>query len=110
MGLGHIRRNQLIAHTLADSFLQPNILMISGTPQAAAFALTSNVDRLILPSFIKDTSGNYKPKSSHLSVEDLVSLRSKTIRTALEAFIPDVLIVDKVPRGTMRELDPTLDS
>ena len=110
MGLGHIRRNQLIAHTLADSSLQPNIFLISGTAQAAAFALPSNVDRLILPSFVKDEKGRYRSKSSHLTVQELVSLRGRTIQTALEAFAPDVLIVDKVPRGTLRELDPTLEA
>lgn len=110
MGLGHIRRNQLISYTLADSSLRPNILIISGTPAAAAFALPSTVDRLILPSFVKDINGQYRSKSSHLSIQELVSLRGRTICAALEAFAPDVLIVDKVPRGTLRELDPALQA
>src|SRR5262249_55985809 len=40
----------------------------------------------------------------------LLALRSKTIAAALDAFEPDVLIVDKVPRGAGHELDASLEA
>jgi predicted glycosyltransferase len=44
-----------------------------------------------------------------LELEEMIGLRSQLIRTAVKNFQPDVLIVDNVPRGAMRELDPTLE-
>src|SRR5207245_1920951 len=45
----------------------------------------------------------------HVSLNHLIALRARTIRAVLEEFEPDVLIVDKVPRGAVRELDPSLE-
>jgi predicted glycosyltransferase len=42
-------------------------------------------------------------------VDRLTDLRSRTIASALESFAPDLLVVDKVPRGAGRELDRTLE-
>jgi len=44
MGLGHLRRNLLIARTLADSPWPMSILMIAGAREASAFALPPGVD------------------------------------------------------------------
>src|SRR5690606_8070677 len=38
----------------------------------------------------------------------LARLRAGTVRAALEAYDPDLLIVDNVPRGAQGELDPAL--
>jgi predicted glycosyltransferase len=108
MGLGHIRRNQLISHALSVSVLDPSIFVICGTPEATSFSLPASADLLVLPSFKKELSGEYRSKNNHLSVRELAEVRSKTIRAAVEGFAPDVFIVDKVPRGALRELDPTL--
>jgi predicted glycosyltransferase len=43
-----------------------------------------------------------------VSLRELIALRAKTIAAALEAFVPDVLVVDHLPRGALRELDPSL--
>ncbi len=107
-GLGHMRRNLLIAQTLVAAFPGVDILMLTGAREATAFQLPAGVDTLALPAFYKVEGGAYKPRGFNLSLEDLVSFRSQTLRTALEAFRPDVLIVDKVPRGTMGELDEAL--
>jgi predicted glycosyltransferase len=109
MGLGHIRRNLLIAQTLVHSTLQPNILMITGTPEAQMFPKSHGIDCLTLPALRKEINGVYNPRHLDISLKEIILLRARTICSALEAFRPDVLIVDNVPRGAARELDLTLE-
>jgi len=109
MGLGHKRRNLLIAQALAGSELRADILLIVGDSEATNSALPLGVDCLSLPGLRKDENGQYRSRSLQLSLEETVRLRARVIRAALEAFAPDVLIVDKEPRGALRELDPALE-
>jgi len=104
-----MRRNLLIARTLAASDVQPVILMIAGGREAALFTIPPGVDCLTLPALQKDTGGHYRSRHLNVSLNHLIALRASTIRAVLEEFEPDVLIVDKVPRGAVRELDPSLE-
>jgi predicted glycosyltransferase len=110
MGLGHMRRNLLIAQTLMASPSPPVILMISGAREAGAMPIPPGVDCLTLPSLGKDPEGRSCSRSLDLDLSALLALRSKTIAAALETFAPDVLIVDKVPRGAGHELDTSLEA
>jgi predicted glycosyltransferase len=109
MGLGHTRRNLLIAQTLVNSHLDVDILLITGAHTSSQFRLPAHVDVLTLPSLHKDESGQYASKSLEITLEELLKLRRRTIRAALKAFKPHVLIVDNVPRGAGRELDRVLE-
>lgn len=108
LGLGHARRNLLLAQTLAASALEPVTLAIVGKQAVGRFPLPRRGDRLVLPGLRKSSDGNYAPSSLDLPLQQVVELRSRTIRAALEAFQPDVLLVDNVPRGAQRELDESL--
>jgi predicted glycosyltransferase len=108
LGLGHIRRNLLIAQSVAASALSATTLMIAGAREAAQFAMPRRVDCMTLPSIQKDNTGVYTARRLCLSLRDIVSLRAHIIQGALEAFRPDVLIVDTEPRGAFRELEPAL--
>ena len=109
-GLGHIRRNLLIAKALGcRNGATPIILLLSGVREAAAFALPAGVDCLTLPSLSKDSNGDYQPRSLSMSMPDLISIRTNTITAALRSFEPDLFIVDKVPTGALNELLPTLE-
>lgn len=110
MGLGHTRRNLLIAHTLSRPPSNAAVLMITGACESIAFSMPPAVDCVTLPALHKELDGRYVSRRIDLSLADLVSLRAKTIRAALEAFEPDILIVDKVPRGALGELEATLRS
>jgi predicted glycosyltransferase len=109
VGLGHMRRNQLIARALANSSLDLTILMIAEARQAGAFAMPPGVDCLTLPAIREETVGQCRPRYLGISLEELIALRANAIRAALEAFDPDVLIVDNRPRGAVRELEPALE-
>src|SRR3989442_5197625 len=110
MGLGHMRRNLLLAQALRHSRLQAVVLMIAGAREASLLTSTAGVDCVALPSLWKDGGGQYHPRHLAVSLEELLALRASTAGAALEAFAPDVLIVDTVPRGALRELDPVLES
>lgn len=109
MGLGHKRRNLLITQTLGSSALDADILMISGMSEANNFSMSPGVDCLTLPALYKNSDGQYRSRRLDISLQEIINLRSQVIRTTLETFVPDVFIVDNVPRGAMGELDATLE-
>ncbi|HKP53154.1 MAG TPA: glycosyltransferase [Chloroflexia bacterium] len=108
MGLGHMRRNLLIARTLAGPALKASILMIAGAGEATAFGLPPGVDCLTLPALRKESDGSYHARNLSIALPELIALRGSAIGATLEAFHPDVLIVDKMPRGIGQELDSAL--
>ena len=110
MGLGHIRRNLLIAQSLAESHLQANILIIAGIHEAGAFKIPKGVDCITLPAYSKDLDGRYSPRSLSVKTNTLISLRSRVIGAALASFEPDLFVVDNVPNGAVRELTPIMAS
>ncbi len=110
MGLGHMRRNLLIAHTLSESELNPTILMIAGGKELNSYPLPAGLDCLILPSYHKGLSGNYQSRHLDISGVELADMRANTIKCALKSFQPDMFIVDNVARGALGELEPALQS
>ena len=99
MGLGHTRRNMLIAQTLASCGLPLDILLIRGMGDSLGVSLPAGVDCLTLPALSKQRDGSYSARNLSLDLAELVKLRAHTLQAALTAFAPDVLIVDNVPRG-----------
>jgi predicted glycosyltransferase len=110
VGLGHLRRNLLISQILADSELQSINLMVTEAREASVFihSMPAGVDFITLPGLSKGVDGICKPRYLDLPLKDMISLRGRTIRAALKEFEPDLLLVDNLPRGAYRELDPVL--
>jgi len=97
MGLGHLRRNLLIAKTLVNSSLNANVLLINGTNIATSFAMPRGVDCLSLPGLGKGMDGRYKSRSLVLGLKEIISIREKIIFSAMDAYQPDVVIVTMFP-------------
>jgi predicted glycosyltransferase len=108
LGLGHIRRNLLLAQTIAEAPLSATILMLAGAREAAVFPMPRRVDCTTLPSIQKGSNGQYRSRRLSLSLRQIVSLRAHILQGALEEFRPDMLVVDTEPRGAFRELEPAL--
>ena len=108
MGLGHMRRNLLIAQFLAGAGMEATILLICGAYEAGAFVLPPGVDCVTLPALRKEISGRYDSRRLSLTLRELVVLRARTVQAAIEAFRPHLLVVDNVPRGALGELEPAL--
>src|SRR5438105_3019344 len=106
VGLGHMRRSLLISQVLASE--GATILFLAESRHAGAFPMPRGIDCLALPALSKGRDG-IRARYLDLPLADILNLRRSAIKAALEAFRPDVLIVDKLPRGALRELDPALD-
>ena len=109
MGMGHIRRNLLIASAVVKSSSQIEALLVAGTREAAYFATQAGLDCVTLPALAKSADGHYKARNLGWSLEDTTRLRSQIIKATMEAYAPDVFVVDKLPKGIGDELLPTLD-
>ena len=107
-GLGHTRRNLRIAQALAAAPLNADVLLLTGARESSAFPIPPGVDMLSRPAIYKEADGHYRARRLSLELDELIALRSGIIWSALDAFEPDVFIVDNVPRGAMRELDAAL--
>lgn len=109
MGLGHIRRNTLLAQTLIKPPLSADVLLISGIRESGAYPMPKGIDSITLPAYHKLPDGSYRSRSLDIDVERLIRLRAGAISATLSAFEPDLLIVDNVPRGAMDELTEPLE-
>src|SRR3954464_12725101 len=106
-GLGRMRRNIAIARTLAAD--EPRaILLISGAGEAAILGLPEGADTLGLPAL--EDAGHPGSRCLGIGTEALVNLRSQALRSALAAFRPDVLIVDRLPAGVGGELRASFET
>lgn len=109
MGLGHTRRNMLIARALAAPPIGASVLMICGIRESGAFAAPPGVDFLTLPAYTKHVDGSYASRTLAIEGAALASLRAEAIKAAVTQFSPDLFIVDNVPGGALSELMPTLN-
>src|SRR5207302_1096994 len=77
---------------------------------AGALLMPPGVDCVTLPALRRDADGGYNPRFL-LDVSDgeLIALRTRVIRSAMEVFDPDLLVVDYLPLGVPGELAPTLE-
>lgn len=108
MGLGHKRRNLLIAQALEKSSLDADILVITGMREGNQIKTGQGIDFVTLPALYKNIQGQYQAKCWDMPLEEIINLRSQIIYTTIKSFEPDIFIVDNVPRGAMSELNPTL--
>lgn len=109
MGLGHLRRNLLIADAMSEAPLSASSLLITGAHEANFFRLPQRADLLTLPRWKKDGAGGYQAAQLTLERHDLVRLRAESILSALRVFNPDLIVIDKTPTGAFGELLPTLE-
>lgn len=108
MGLGHIRRNMLLAQSVLEAYPKAEVLLLSGVRESGAFKLPKGADSVTMPTYLKTVEGEYIPRSLGKDVKRLVDIRKNIIRAALNAFEPDIVVIDNVPRGAMNELDNIL--
>lgn len=108
MGLGHIRRNMLLAPSVLQACPNADILLLSGVKESGAFKLPKGADTVTMPSYFKTAEGKYIPSSLGNNIERLVEVRRQIIYSTLDLFEPDIVVINNVPRGAMNELDTVL--
>lgn len=109
-GLGNIRRMLEVARHLVEASDQVSILVVTGSPMLHAFRLPPRIDYLKLPCLSRSVDGHYGARSLDLSLAATVRLRANLIRSAIEDFEPDLIVVDKKPFGVEDELCGAFES
>ena len=109
-GLGHLRRSRALASALTQANPNASALILTGSPVAGRFAFPERVDHTRLPGVTKLEDGSYISKTLGLDIDEVTQMRAHMIQSTIEAYQPDVLIVDKEPTGFRGELLPTLDA
>lgn len=107
-GLGHLRRNTVIARQFVSQVPGATALMLVGCPVGAAFRLAPGIDTIKIPSVIKAGTGQWESRLLRTSPQELRALRQALILTTANLFKPDLLLVDYTPTGVWDELIPTL--
>ncbi len=108
-GLGHLRRSRALAAAMTEADPSASALILTGSPVAGRFTFPRRVDHVRLPGVTKRSDGSYAARTIGMGIDEVTELRSSLIKTAVQQFDPDVLIVDKEPTGFRGELLPTLE-
>lgn len=103
MGLGHTRRHLRVAAALAEQAPDSAILLATGAEDGDRQGLPRQVEILKLPGLRKDANEKYASRRLHVSVEQIRKLRSAILLSAVRAFEPEVVLVDKHPFGASGE-------
>ena len=103
-GLGHVRRNSLIAAALVEADPATDLLLLTGAAEASALPLPPRTDVVTFPGVRKDLDGSYAARCLSASLDEVVAVRESIIEAALTAFDPHLVIVDKVALGAHGEL------
>jgi len=107
-GLGHMRRTHSIAGQLLRVCPTAQVLTLSDSRLGEFFHPNQNHDYLKLPSIVKTGPGDWRAVSLALPFGEIWALRAAVIRSAVQHFAPDILLVDHMPHGAMGELLPAL--
>lgn len=104
-GLGHVRRSLHIVRALCRRLPDAAVLVASGSPALRAVRdLPPNADFVKLPTIVKTGARGSQPPHLPLELSEVTSMRTRMLRSAVDAYRPDLLLVDNFPLGSRREL------
>jgi len=110
-GLGHIRRNFLLARAVHEAAPAADILLITGSPFPQDPALLEGMDYVRLPAFLRVSTNDWRPKQLRgFKTSELTAMRTDIIQSVVHRFRPDLLVADHLPQGVWGELLPALDT
>lgn len=101
-GLGHVRRNTVIARALLDADAAASVTIVTGVEARPAWLHHPRMAVVAVPPLLKDPSGSYR--NSGMSFEAAIAAREQLFSAAIDAVAPDVVVVDRHPFGVGGEL------
>lgn len=106
-GLGHLRRNLALAHSMAQQLPRRTGrpvtgMLITGLDVPAA-ELPDGFDVVRMPGIIK-RSGAYAPREILVPMPALTDLREQLLTATVVAFQPDLVVIDRHVYGVDQEL------
>ena len=108
-GLGHVRRNLVLAQGLLKRRPNADVLVITGSAGLHTFPIPDGMDYVKLPSVRKQAAGRWRPHSLDIEMEHLLGLRRTIILEAVRAYRPHLFVADFLPLGVDGELVPALE-
>lgn len=106
-GLGHLRRNTLIAAELRAAMPDVQATLVTGTSVDPGWAEAWGMRVLRLPPILKDACGVYRALDT--DTPTALGVRERLFRDAVSAQRPDMVVVDRHPYGTSGELRAGLE-
>jgi predicted glycosyltransferase len=106
-GLGHVRRNSVIARALARSEPNASVTIVTGVPKMPAWLERWGQDIVRVPPLLKNGHGRYRPLGT--SFEEAVARRAAIFLETVDRVRPHVVVVDRHPFGTAGELREGLE-
>jgi predicted glycosyltransferase/nucleoside-diphosphate-sugar epimerase len=107
-GLGHLRRNLRVVTGLRHQRPDVRAMLVTGAKSAERLAGPFAVECVQLPAVVKVANGRYAAEDGVGSFEEVLLRRSAVIADAVREFRPDLMLVDRYPRGMHDELAPAL--
>lgn len=109
VGLGHLRRSLTLAQAVRRADPGSSSLIVTGSSLPGDVTVPG-VDTVKLPSLRRDVEGELRSPSLPGAQSAVTALRAQLALTTVEAYRPDVVVVDKLPLGLGGELVPTLQA
>ena len=107
-GLGHVRRNSLIARAVLERSPDAEVTVVTGLTARPKWLDGSDRMRVHrVPPLLKAADGSYRHET--MSFEDAVRERERIFHALVDEERPDVVVVDRHPYGTAGELRAGLD-
>jgi predicted glycosyltransferase len=110
-GLGHLRIVLGVATAYAEARPQDSLLLLTGSLQAGVFDIPANLDYVKLPAMPKrEIYASLPPTEGFTgSHNSTIRFRAAVALATIQAFDPDLVVVDHAPGGLFREFVPALE-
>lgn len=106
-GVGHVRRNTLIAKAVLAREPDAEIGIITGLAVRPSWLGDPRMHIVAIPGLVKDSFGSYHNET--FSFEEALERRARLFRDTVRSFAPDVIVVDRHPYGIGGELRQGLE-
>lgn len=108
-GLGHLRRNLVIARQLLGAARPPQVVLASGSPVIDQVPRPPGLVCVQLPPVVKTGEDEYRSLEPSLTISLVRRARSAVLSDVVARWKPNVLLVDHAPQGMKGELLPIFD-
>ena len=109
-GLGNFRRMLSICNYLTSNRPDVSVLIVTGSTMPHSFRLGPGIDYVKLPCLKRGVDGEFAVRYLDLTFAKVLNMRRNLIRSSIESFAPDVLLVDKKPNGLEGELGASIET
>ncbi len=107
-GLGHVRRNCVIAEAVRRVEPNASVTLVTGIPSHPRWLERWQPNVVRVPPLLKDRDGRYHPLE--MSLGEALGRRAAIFAQTVERVRPEVVVVDRHPFGTAGELREVLET